>query len=152
MLGFCRRLGLIRSVGGNAALLSQGNKTQRVAIELREEDIEEKFVRGSGPGGQKINKTASAVWLLHKPTGIHVKCQEQRNLDQNRKIARKWLLAKIDDHYNPETSKLALQRKRAQRRKSKQSKRSKLKYHQQEEDDGSSSQSDEGDSDNEEKK
>jgi len=50
---------------------------------------------GSGPGGQSINKTNNNVQLLHKPTGIQVKCQETRSLQQNRKIARKVLLEKV---------------------------------------------------------
>ena len=50
---------------------------------------------GSGPGGQSINKTNNNVQLLHKPTGIQVKCQETRSLQQNRKIARKILLEKV---------------------------------------------------------
>lgn len=50
---------------------------------------------GSGPGGQSINKTNNNVQLLHKPTGIQVKCQETRSLQQNRKNARKILLEKV---------------------------------------------------------
>ncbi|KZT11647.1 RF-1-domain-containing protein [Laetiporus sulphureus 93-53] len=67
---------------------------QRVVPELKEEDLEESFVRGSGPGGQSINKTENNVQLLHKPTGIRVACQETRSLNQNRALARKWLLDK----------------------------------------------------------
>ena len=52
-------------------------------------------ILGSGPGGQSINKTNNNVQLLHKPTGIQVKCQETRSLQQNRKIARKILLEKV---------------------------------------------------------
>ena len=52
-------------------------------------DIEEKFIRGSGPGGQKINKTSSTVWLRHRPTGIEVRCQAERSQAANRE--RAWL-------------------------------------------------------------
>jgi protein subunit release factor B len=52
-------------------------------------DIEEKFVRGSGPGGQKINKTSSTVWLRHGATGIEVRCQAERSQAANREKA--WL-------------------------------------------------------------
>ncbi|KAH8108162.1 hypothetical protein BXZ70DRAFT_43118 [Cristinia sonorae] len=68
---------------------------QRKVPELREEDLEESFVRGSGPGGQSINKTENNVQLLHKPTGIRVACQETRSLVQNRKLARRRLLEKV---------------------------------------------------------
>ncbi|MGA2445947.1 MAG: peptide chain release factor-like protein [Opitutaceae bacterium] len=52
-------------------------------------DVEERFVRGTGPGGQKINKTASTVWLQHRPTGIEVRCQAERSQAVNR--ARAWV-------------------------------------------------------------
>jgi protein subunit release factor B len=50
-------------------------------------DVEEKFIRGSGPGGQKINKTSSTVWLRHGPTGIEVRCQAERSQAANRERA-----------------------------------------------------------------
>ncbi|KAK9892893.1 hypothetical protein WA026_022575 [Henosepilachna vigintioctopunctata] len=86
------------------------NITRRLNIDyskvpvLIDEELEEKFVRGSGPGGQKINKTASAVFLKHLPTGIFVKCQQSRSLDQNRKTARGLLTTKLDNHFNGENS------------------------------------------------
>ena len=52
-------------------------------------EIEERFIRGTGPGGQKINKTSSTVWLRHRPTGIEVRCQAQRSQAANRE--RAWL-------------------------------------------------------------
>lgn len=52
-------------------------------------EVEERFVRGSGPGGQKINKTSSTVWLRHVPTGIEVRCQRERSQVANRELA--WL-------------------------------------------------------------
>ena len=57
------------------------------ALGLRAADIDERFVRGSGPGGQKINKTSSTVWLRHRPTGIEVRCQAGRSQAANRIIA-----------------------------------------------------------------
>ncbi|KAJ3904522.1 hypothetical protein F5879DRAFT_1022831 [Lentinula edodes] len=68
--------------------------SQRKIPELKEEDIEESFVRGSGPGGQSVNKTENNVQLLHKPTGIRVACQETRSLFTNRMLARRLLTAK----------------------------------------------------------
>jgi hypothetical protein len=64
---------------------------------LLESEFTESFLRGSGPGGQKINKTSCAVQLKHLPTGIVVKCQETRSRDQNRRFARRWLQDKIEE-------------------------------------------------------
>ena len=63
---------------------------------IPDNEIEEKFVRGSGPGGQKINKTNNNVQLKHLPTGIMVHCQEGRSLASNRGIARKLLEKKVE--------------------------------------------------------
>ncbi|TFK27386.1 hypothetical protein FA15DRAFT_586488 [Coprinopsis marcescibilis] len=100
---------------------------ERVVPELKEEDLEESFVRGNGPGGQSINKTENNVQLVHKPTGLRVACQDTRSLSQNRKIARKWLLEKLDKLVNPglskEQMKAAKQRERERRRRKKAKKK-----------------------------
>ena len=62
---------------------------------VREDDIIEKFIRSSGPGGQNVNKTSTCVYLKHVPTGIEVKCQRQRSQMLNRSLARHILLSKI---------------------------------------------------------
>jgi len=59
-------------------------------------EVDEKFVRGSGPGGQKINKTSSTVWLRHRPTGIEVRCQAERSQAANRGQAWAELAAKLE--------------------------------------------------------
>src|SRR6266446_440173 len=66
------------------------------ALGVREPDIEESFVRSGGHGGQNVNKTATCVMLLHRPTGLQVKCQETRQQGLNRFIARRLLLDKIE--------------------------------------------------------
>ena len=65
---------------------------------IREEDIVEKFIRASGPGGQFVNKTSSCVYLKHIPTGIEVKCQKERSQALNRYVARKILAEKIKEY------------------------------------------------------
>lgn len=69
-------------------------RLQRLGV--RTEDVEERFVRGSGPGGQKINKTSSTVWLRHGPTGIEVRCQAERAQSANREAAWAELCAKLE--------------------------------------------------------
>lgn len=71
---------------------------------MNENDLEEQFVRGSGPGGQATNKTSNAVMLKHKPTGLIVKCHETRSLYKNREIARANMLTKLDDLINGDNS------------------------------------------------
>ena len=61
--------------------------------------IVEKFIQGSGAGGQKINKTSSCVYLKHLPTGIEVKCQGDRSRDTNRQLARAELIRKLESLY-----------------------------------------------------
>ena len=66
------------------------------ALGLSAADVEECFVRGSGPGGQKINKTSSTVWLRHGPTGIEVRCQRERSQAANRELAWADLCEKLE--------------------------------------------------------
>ena len=71
--------------------------TQRMsALGIIESDLEETFVRSGGHGGQNVNKTSTCVMLLHRPTGLQVKCQSTRQQGLNRFIARRLLLDKIE--------------------------------------------------------
>ncbi|MBU6170554.1 MAG: peptide chain release factor-like protein [Verrucomicrobia bacterium] len=66
------------------------------SLGIREEDLLEKFVRGSGSGGQKINKTSNCVFLKHLPTGVCIKCQVDRSREMNRFLARRELCDQLD--------------------------------------------------------
>ncbi|KJA20240.1 hypothetical protein HYPSUDRAFT_142437 [Hypholoma sublateritium FD-334 SS-4] len=108
---------------------------ERVIPDLREEDLEETFVRGSGPGGQSINKTENNVQLVHKPTGLRVACQDTRSLSQNRKLARRWLLEKaclLDKMVNPGLSKEELKAAKQRERERQRRKKAKKKARQEE--------------------
>ncbi|XP_031835746.1 mitochondrial translation release factor in rescue [Nomia melanderi] len=99
--------------------------------ELNDDDLQEQFVRGSGPGGQAVNKTSNAVVLKHKPTGLVVRCHETRSLIQNRKIARENMLTKLDNLINGENSlqnqEERLKKKDAVKKKQKQKKLAAMK-------------------------
>ncbi len=65
------------------------------ALGIHKDDLIEKFIFAAGKGGQKVNKTASCVYLKHKPTGIAIKCQQSRSREANRFFARRALCERI---------------------------------------------------------
>ena len=88
-------------------------------LDIRENELVEKFILGSGPGGQKIQKSHSCVYLKHLPTGIEVKCQKDRSRAMNRFYARRELCEKIEKKvHNEQTAK---EKQAAKARKQKQS-------------------------------
>ncbi|KAI9149243.1 peptide chain release factor-like protein [Paramyrothecium foliicola] len=91
-------------------------------------EIEESYLKGSGPGGQKINKTNSAVQLKHIPTGIVVKSQATRSRSQNRKHAREILAQKVDDLLNGDQSRSAIVGEVKKKRADSAAKKSRRKY------------------------
>ncbi|XXH00340.1 hsp70 nucleotide exchange factor fes1 [Hypoxylon texense] len=93
-----------------------------------EEEIEESFLKGSGPGGQKINKTNSAVQLKHLPTGIVVKSQATRSRSQNRVVARQLLADKLDRIARGDESRAAVVGEVKRKRKASSAKKSRRKY------------------------
>jgi peptide chain release factor len=97
------------------------------ALGVREQDIEEQFVRSSGAGGQKVNKTSTCVVLRHLPTGIQVKCQRERSQARNRFLARRILLDKIEAQLKGAESAKQQEIARRRRQKRKRSRRAKLK-------------------------
>ncbi|KAJ3000273.1 hypothetical protein HDV02_006484 [Globomyces sp. JEL0801] len=99
-----------------------------VQIELLDQDLEEKFVKGSGPGGQKINKCRHCVQLKHIPTGIRVETQRFRELANNRKEARKLLKLKLDQLYNGKESKLEKKYEKKKKNLAQRKARAKKKY------------------------
>lgn len=97
------------------------------ALGIYEKDILEKFVRTSGKGGQKVNKTSTCVYLKHIPTGIEVKCMKDRSQSINRFLARRKLAEKIEALSGNVTSH-NIKTEKIRKQKSKNKKRAGMKY------------------------
>ena len=95
------------------------------ALGVSEADIEESFVRSGGHGGQNVNKTSTCVVLLHRPSGLQVKCQETRQQGLNRFIARRVLLDKIEEKKNGSVAAQRAEIEKIRRQKRKRSRRAK---------------------------
>ena len=97
------------------------------ALGIREEQLQERFVRSSSPGGQNVNKVSSCVYLKHLPTGITVKCQIERQQWQNRYLARKILLEKLAQRKQRQIDQARMCRQKQRRQNRRRSAAQKLK-------------------------
>ncbi|CEK11577.1 peptide chain release factor family protein [Legionella hackeliae] len=94
---------------------------------INEVDLTEKFIIGSGKGGQKLHKTASTVYLKHTPSGMEIKCQESRSREDNRYFARERLCEKLHSLLSDEQSKEQQKLEKIKRQKKRRSRRAKQK-------------------------
>lgn len=105
----------------------QALRERMESLHVREEDIHESFIRSSGRGGQHVNKVSTCVYLKHMPTGIEVKCQQERSQAMNRYRARVLLVKKIDLMMRGKESEERKKIEKIRRQKRKRSKRAKEK-------------------------
>lgn len=97
------------------------------SLGIREEDLQESFIRSGGPGGQNVNKVSTCVILRHLPSGMVVKCQQERSQAMNRYWARRILVDRLDERIKGRQSKEAQRIAKIKRQKRKRSKRAKDK-------------------------
>jgi len=97
------------------------------ALGIREDDLDESFVQSGGKGGQNVNKVATCVVLVHRPSGTAVKCQRERTQGANRLIARQLLADKIEEARLGRASARAQAAEKIRRQKRRRSRRSKEK-------------------------
>jgi protein subunit release factor B len=99
-------------------LVKRSRRERMQRLDICESDLEETFARSSGPGGQNVNKVATAVTLRHRPSGISVTVQDSRSQAQNRKLARERLLDAIEQAQEKARAAKIAEREKARRRKS----------------------------------
>ena len=106
---------------------TQALAARMAALGIRDDDLDEQFVRSGGKGGQNVNKVATCVVLRHRPTGLQVKCQESRSQAMNRFLARRLLCEKLDERLRGAASAAEQARERIRRQKRRRSRRAKEK-------------------------
>jgi peptide chain release factor len=106
---------------------AQALAARMAALGIREEDVDEQFVRSGGKGGQNVNKVATCVVLRHRPSGLQVKCQAERSQSMNRFLARRLLCEKLDERLRGAASAAEQAREKIRRQKRRRSRRAKAK-------------------------
>ncbi|XP_030847328.1 probable peptide chain release factor C12orf65 homolog, mitochondrial, partial [Strongylocentrotus purpuratus] len=129
-------LPLERVSSGPAAVRCKSTTTTRDKLrarirsklpDLKEEELEEQFVRGSGPGGQATNKTSNCVVLKHIPTGLVVKCHQTRSQSENQKIARLLMKERLDQHLHADQSAISQYQQTMNKKREEKKRKTRLK-------------------------
>jgi peptide chain release factor len=103
-------------------------------LQIHEQDLEETFIRSSGPGGQHVNKTSTCVRLVHRPSGLSVKVQSSRSQGLNRFLARRLLADRLEQQLRGAESPQEQQRDKIRRQKQRRGRRTKQRLREQQSD------------------
>jgi protein subunit release factor B len=96
--------------------MNKAIEARLAALGVKISDVDERFILGSGHGGQKLQKTSSCVWLRHRPTGVETRCQRERSQSANRELAWMELCAKLEERQRAELAQRKDEREQARRR------------------------------------
>jgi len=107
--------------------MNQDFEIRLLALGTSAAAVDERFVIGSGRGGQKLQKTSSSVWLRHRPTGIEVRCQRERSQSVNRLLAWADLCAKLEERQRAALAKRKDEREQSRRRSRQKSRGQKIR-------------------------
>jgi protein subunit release factor B len=107
--------------------MNKSIEARLAALGVRTSDVDERFILGSGHGGQKLQKTSSCVWLRHRPTGVETRCQRERSQSANRELAWAELCAKLEERQRAELSQRKAEREQSRRRNRQKSRGQKVR-------------------------
>ena len=107
--------------------MNKAIEARLAALGARASDVDERFIIGSGHGGQKLQKTSSCVWLRHRPTGVETRCQRERSQSANRELAWTELCAKLEERQRAGRAEQTDEREQGRRRNRQKSRGQKIR-------------------------
>jgi protein subunit release factor A len=107
--------------------MNKSIEVRLAALGVKAADVDERFIIGSGHGGQKLQKTSSCVWLRHRPSGVETRCQRERSQSANRELAWAELCAKLEERQRLDSARQTDERERVRRRSRQKSRGQKIR-------------------------